>query len=197
MILGRDAELDDLRLFLGSIPAGPSALVLEGAPGIGKTTLWLEGVAHAEPLGYRVLSSRAAETEAKLSYSALSDLFGDVLSEALPSLPTPQRVALETALVQADSGGASSDPLAVSLATVGVLRALAAAGPVIVAIDDVQWLDASSARVLSFAFRRLIDERVGVLVSLRLGSRLEGRSDRRRPRRVERGSGPRWADGRG
>jgi DNA-binding CsgD family transcriptional regulator len=170
VILGRDAELDDLRMFLGSILDGPSALVLEGVAGIGKTTLWLEAVSGARRHGYRMLLTKAAEAEARLSYSALSDLFGDVLTEALPALPTPQRLALETALLRQEPSRPSSDQLAVSLASVGVLKALAAAGPLIVAIDDVQWLDAPSARVLAFALRRLIDERIGVVVSLRLGS---------------------------
>jgi DNA-binding CsgD family transcriptional regulator len=170
VILGRDAELDDLRLFLGSIPDGPSGLVLEGAAGIGKTTLWLEAVAGARQSGYRVLLTKAAESEARLSYSALSDLFGDVLTEALPALPTPQRLALETALLREGPSRQSSDQLAVSLASVGVLRGLAVTGPVIMAIDDAQWLDAPSARVLAFALRRLTDERVGVVESVRLGS---------------------------
>jgi DNA-binding CsgD family transcriptional regulator len=174
VILGRDAELDGLRQYLGSVPDGPSALVLEGAAGIGKTTLWLEGMAAATRLGFRVLSTRAAESEARLSYSALSDLFGEVLTETLPSLPTPQRLALETALLLTRSGEASADQLAVSLASVGVLRDIAAAGPVVVAIDDVQWLDAPSARVLSFALRRLLEEPVGLMLSLRLGSDSKG-----------------------
>jgi DNA-binding CsgD family transcriptional regulator len=174
VILGRDGELEDLRLFLGSIPEGPSALVLEGAAGIGKTTLWLEGVVAARHQGYRVMLAKAAESEAKLSYSALSDLFGSVLVETLPSLPAAQRNALETALIQAPVGRAAADQLAVSLASAGVLKSLSSGGPLLVAIDDVQWLDAPSARVLAFAIRRLTDERVGLLVSLRLGSGSKG-----------------------
>jgi DNA-binding CsgD family transcriptional regulator len=174
VILGRDDELDQVGLFLGSIPTGPSALVLEGAAGIGKTTLWLEGVAAARQNGYLVLTARAAESEARLSYSALGDLFAEVVDEALPSLPTPQRHALEMALLRTEAHGAPPDQRAVSLASVGVVRTLAAAGPLVVAIDDVQWLDVSSARVLSFVLRRLSDERVGVLVSLRLGSGSKG-----------------------
>jgi DNA-binding CsgD family transcriptional regulator len=174
VILGRDDELDEMGRFLQSVPAGPSALLLEGAAGIGKTTLWLEGAASARRAGYRVLSARAAESEARLSYSALGDLFAGVLDEALPSLPTPQRRALETALLRDEGEGAPPDQRAVSLASSGVVRALAASEPLVVAIDDVQWLDTSSARVLSFALRRLSDERVGVIASLRLGSGSKG-----------------------
>jgi len=174
VILGREDELHELGRFLQSIPAGPSALLLEGAAGIGKTTLWLEGAASARQAGYRVLTARAAESEARLSYSALGDLFAGALDETLPSLPGPQRRALETALLRDEVGGAPPDQRAVSLASSGVLRALAASEPLVVAIDDVQWLDTSSARVLSFALRRLSDERVGVIASLRLGSGSKG-----------------------
>ena len=90
-----------------------------------------------------MLASRAAESEARLSYAALSDVFGGVLDEALPGLPPPQAHALRTALLQAEEGG--PDPRAVSLASVNVVRTLATAGPLVLAIDDVQWLDTPSA----------------------------------------------------
>ena len=56
MILGRDLELAEIRRFLGSVPAGPSVLFLEGVAGIRKTTLWLEGIADARRMGYRLWS---------------------------------------------------------------------------------------------------------------------------------------------
>jgi len=74
-ILGRDAELAQVTHFIGSVSGGPSALILEGAAGIGKTTLWHAGVSFARARGHRVLSCRAAESEARLSYAALGDLF--------------------------------------------------------------------------------------------------------------------------
>jgi DNA-binding CsgD family transcriptional regulator len=144
-------------------------LILEGSPGIGKTTLWLAGLDLARGRGYRVLASRAAESEARLSYTALGDLFAGVLDEALPGLPPPQARALRAALLQSEGGG-SPDQRAVSLASVNVVRTLAMAGPLVVAVDDVQWLDTPSARVLSFVLRRLSDEPVGLLLSLRVGA---------------------------
>jgi hypothetical protein len=145
-ILGRDAELAEVKSFIGSGSGGPSALLLEGTAGIGKTTLWRAGVSFARARGHRVLSCRAAEAEARLSYAALGDLF----DFELPDLPAPQRRALDAALLRAEAEGAPPDQRAVSVASLGVLRALAASAPVIVAIDDVQWLDAPSARVLAF-----------------------------------------------
>lgn len=165
-ILGRDTELAQVESFIGSAPGAPSSLLLEGPAGIGKTTLWQAGLSFARARGHRVLSCRAAESEARLSYAALGDLF----DFELPDLPAPQQRALDAALLRAEVEGAPPDQRAVSVASLGVLRALAASGPVIVAIDDVQWLDVASARVLAFVVRRLEDVPVRILAALRLGS---------------------------
>jgi DNA-binding CsgD family transcriptional regulator len=164
-VLGREAELDQVRSFV-SASGRPSALILEGTAGIGKTTLWHAGVSVARAQGQRVLSCRAAEPEARLSYAAL----GDLLDCELPELPAPQQRALDAALLRAEVEGAPPDQRAVSLAALGVLRALASAGPVLIAIDDVQWLDAPSARVLAFVVRRVEDAPIRVLVARRAGS---------------------------
>jgi predicted ATPase len=140
-IVGREGELARVKSFIGSVPEGPSALLLEGAAGIGKTTLWHAGVSIARARGHRVLVCRAAESEARLSYAALGDLF----DFELPDLPAPQKRALDAALLRAEFEGAPPDQRAVSVASLGVLRALATSGPVVIAIDDVQWLDAPSA----------------------------------------------------
>jgi DNA-binding CsgD family transcriptional regulator len=165
-ILGRDAELAKVQYFLGSVSRGPSALVLEGTAGIGKTTVWHAGVSLARAEGHRVLPCRAAESEARLSYAALGDLF----DFELPDLPAPQKRALDAALLRAEVEGAPPDQRAVAVASLGALRTLAASDPVIVAIDDVQWLDAPSARVLAFVVRRLEDAPIRILVALRVGS---------------------------
>ncbi len=101
-ILGRDSELAEVASFIGSAPGAPSCLLLEGPAGIGKTTLWHAGVSLARARGHRVLSCRAAESEARLSYAALGDLF-DV---ELPDLPAPQQRALDAALLRAEVQGA-------------------------------------------------------------------------------------------
>jgi DNA-binding CsgD family transcriptional regulator len=165
-ILGRDGELARVNDFLESASGGPAALILEGAAGIGKTTLWRAGVSFARARGHRVLACRAAESEARLSYAGLGDLF----DFELPSLPAPQRRALDAALLRAEVEGAPPDQRAVSVASLGVLRALAASEPVMIAIDDVQWLDAPSARVLAFVVRRLGDAPIRILVALRVGA---------------------------
>ena len=119
-----------------------------------------------------MLSCAPAEVEAALSYSSLADLLAGVEPEVLAVLPTPQRDALEVALLRAGPSGAVAGQRAVAMGALSVLEELAAATPVVVAIDDVQWLDRPSARVLEFAARRLESRPVGFLLSLRTGGSL-------------------------
>ncbi len=166
-VIGRESELAILHRFLDSIPTGPSALLLSGDPGIGKTTVWKEGLAGAQLRRYRTLSCRPVEAETRLSYAALGDLLEPVLEEALPAVPEPQRRALEVALLRSPSSGARADQRAVSLAVLGCLRSVASTSPVVVAVDDLQWMDLPSARVLQFVVRRLKDEQVGLMTAAR------------------------------
>jgi DNA-binding CsgD family transcriptional regulator len=130
-------------------------LVLEGEAGIGKSTLWLAGVEQAHEGGLRVLTSRPAEAEQGLAHAALGDLLEGVADEVLPALAAPRRRALEVALLRVEAGDDAVDPRAVGIATHGALQTLADGRPLLVAIDDVQWLDASTADALAFALRRL------------------------------------------
>ena len=171
-VVGREPELAILDRFLDTLPAGPEALVLSGEAGIGKTTVWKEGMDGARRRRYRTLSCGPAEAETRLSYAALGDLLEPVLEEALPTLPEPQRRALEVALLRAPSSGARGDQRGVSLAVLGCLRSAAASTPVVVAVDDIQWMDLPSARVLQFVVRRLKDEPVGLMAAVR-GSDLD------------------------
>jgi len=166
-VVGREPELAVLQRFLDSIPSAPSALLLSGDPGIGKTTVWKEGLADALLRDYRILSCGPIEAETRLSYAALGDLLEPILEEALPSLPEPQRLALEVALLRSPSSGARADQRAVSLAVLGCLRSVASTSPVVVAVDDIQWMDLPSARVLQFVVRRLKDEQVALMTAAR------------------------------
>jgi len=170
-VLGRSAEVAALEAF--ARPGSLRALLLDGPAGIGKTTLWLEGVRLAEEGGARVLTARPASEEAKLSFAGVSDLLAPVLEATLPMLPAPQRRALEVALLLRDPDEEAAGDRAVFAAFTGILRGLAASGPVLVAIDDVQWLDPPSAAALAFAVARLDAEAsVGLLVARR-SERLE------------------------
>jgi DNA-binding CsgD family transcriptional regulator len=166
-VIGRESELELLDRFLDGVPAGHGALLMSGEAGIGKTTVWRQGLDGALQRGYRTLSCVPVEAETRLSYAALGDLLEPVLEEALPTLPEPQRAALEVALLRAPSSGGRADQRAVSLAVLGCLRSVASSTPVVVAIDDIQWMDLPSARVLQFVVRRLKGEPVGLMSAAR------------------------------
>src|SRR5512132_2446902 len=151
-MVGREAEVGVLHRFLDD-ESPARALVLTGPPGVGKTTLWEAGISAARERGLRVLSAQPSGAEAELSFAALIDLCDGVGADALTSVPAPQRAALEVALLRAEPTGAPPRPDAIALGLLNGLRALAAEQPVLVAIDDVQWLDAPSADALTFAVR--------------------------------------------
>jgi len=167
-IVGREDELASLCTFLGPAAAGQAALVLEGEPGIGKSTLWLAGVEDARGRSFLVLSSRPAEAERGLAHAGLGDLFEGVLDDVLPELSAPRRRALEIALLVEEASGDAVDPRALAVAVRGALEVLSAKGPLVIAIDDVQWLDASSSSALAFALRRLDESDMRLLLARRL-----------------------------
>jgi DNA-binding CsgD family transcriptional regulator len=167
-VIGRDAELAGIAAFVTRISEGPAVLLIEGDAGVGKTTLWHAGV-NGVMASAAVLSCRPAQTEATMAFAGLSDLLAGVIGDVLGDLPAPQRRALEAALLLSE--GSRSDHQAVGAGTLSALRALAARSPVLIAVDDVQWLDRPSARALAFAVRRLEHEPVRMLASLRSGLR--------------------------
>jgi DNA-binding CsgD family transcriptional regulator len=168
-VVGRDAELGVLRDFVTGVSDGASALVLEGEAGMGKTTLWRAGVEAAEASALCVLQAEPAESETALSFSALGDLLDPVLDEALGPLAAGQRSALARALVLEEVEGPPPDAHAAGVALLNALRGLAGTRAVLVAVDDVQWLDAASAGALAYAARRLRTEPVGILLARRSG----------------------------
>ncbi|MBV9684315.1 MAG: AAA family ATPase [Solirubrobacterales bacterium] len=152
---------------------GARAVVLEGEPGVGKTALWRRALGAAPARGWRILTSAPARTESRLAFAALGDLFDLEIDEALAGLPTPQRRVLEVALLRSGErlSADAIDERMIGVATLAVLRALAARAPCVVAIDDLQWVDASSAGAIRFALRRLGNEPILVLATRRLGPR--------------------------
>jgi DNA-binding CsgD family transcriptional regulator len=169
-VIGREEEHAALSAFVDAIPAGTCSLVLHGEPGIGKTTLWEDGIQVAGSQGMRVLAARAGQAESQLSFTVLSDLLADVDDDVLAALPAPQRTALEVALLRRDPAGRPPEPRAISAGLLGALRLLSERGPLLVAIDDIQWLDAASAEAFHFAVRRLRAEPIGLLLTERSGA---------------------------
>lgn len=169
-LFGREAELDRVHAFLGRREELPAALLIEGPAGAGKTTIWRAGVEAAAAAGYLVLECRPVGAEVQLSHAALSDLLEPHLTEVLPTLPRPQRRALEVALLLEGDGGSPPARRAVAAGALNTLRALARDRPVLIAIDDAQWVDAPSAEVIEFAVRRLGTAPVAILASRRVSS---------------------------
>jgi ATP/maltotriose-dependent transcriptional regulator MalT len=166
-IVGRERELETVERVLSAVPGGTCGVILAGEPGIGKSTVWQAALRLAEQRGYLVTSSRPAEPEARLSYAALGDLLGDAVEALGDALPEPQRRALDIALLRAEGPMRGADRRAVALATLGALKLLSSDKPLVLAVDDLQWLDVASASALSFALRRLGDAPVGVVAALR------------------------------
>jgi DNA-binding CsgD family transcriptional regulator len=168
--VGRTEELAAIADFLeAGVPA--CAVVIEGEPGIGKSTVWQAALDAAAGRGFRTVRARPAESETKLAFSSLADLLEGALEDVLDGLPPPQRRALDVALLIEDAGGARPDRRAVSAGLLSVLRSLAAQEPLLVAIDDIQWLDPSSAAALEFVARRLGETPVALLLARRSSGR--------------------------
>src|SRR3954470_21649538 len=190
-LLGRRSESKTLDRLLEAVRAGESrALVLRGAPGVGKTAL-LEYVVE-RATGCRVARAAGVQSEMELAFAGLHQLCAPML-DRLDRLPGPQRDALRTAFGM--SAGAPPDRFLVGLAVLSLLADVAEERPLMCIVDDAQWLDQISAQVLSFVARRLLAERVGLLFALREpadGQELAGLPERG-PRRGDRsaaGPGP-------
>src|SRR5262245_53792809 len=165
-VLGRGAELEAAGAAFDHLGSGPTALLIEGPAGIGKTAFWHASIALALDRGARLLTTRAAEAEARLAFSGLADLLGD-LDDLIADLPAPQRRAIDLALLRAEPDDTTVDPRAVAAGTTTILRRLAAERPLVVAIDNAQWLDSTTADALIFAARRLGDAAVGFVATVR------------------------------
>jgi DNA-binding CsgD family transcriptional regulator len=141
-------------------------LVFEGQPGIGKTTLWTTAVQRARGCGFRVLSARAADVESVSAYATLAELLAEVDPEVWSDLPTPQRLGVDQILSRTRIPGAPTEQRVVAAAFLSILGRLVGDGPVLLAFDDLQWLDPSSVHVLAYAARRLSGP-IGVIGTLR------------------------------
>jgi DNA-binding CsgD family transcriptional regulator len=178
-IVGREAEIAAIDAFLGDRAGLPGSLVIEGPAGAGKSTLWREAIDRAGASGYLALTARPSGAEIQLAFAALADILEAQLVEVAGELPAPQRRALEVALLLAGEAGLAPDQRAIAAGTLNAVRALARRRPVLLAIDDAQWLDAPSGDILAFVLRRLRDEPVALVASWRTESldataRLEG-----------------------
>lgn len=184
-VVGRDAELIAIDRALAERET-LVALAIEGEPGIGKTTLWMEAIHRADARGWRVLRARPAAAESKLAFSVVADLLGAVGDEELPVLPPPQRLAVDVATSQAHPPDSGVPARALGAAMVSILSALAAREHLVIAIDDLQWADPQTAGALRFAFRRLADVPLTVITTRRVDAAVPPTNDDILPEGTER-----------
>jgi ATP/maltotriose-dependent transcriptional regulator MalT len=154
--------------FLASVRSGASALVVEGEAGIGKTTVWLAALERALVAGIRVLSTRATSAESVLAYTSLAALLDELDDAAFAELPAPQRLAIDRVLLRRSADGPVTDQRAVGAAFLSIVERLAEESPVLVAIDDLQWIDPPSRLIITAVTRRLAGP-IGLLATVRDG----------------------------
>lgn len=162
-VLGREAELSELAGMLAAARHGHSAaLLIRGEPGVGKTTLLQEFTRRAT--GATIVSTAGIASESDVTFSSLADLLVP-LAEHLSQLASHQREALAGAL--ALGSPVPSDPLTLGAATLSLIAAAAERQPVVVLVDDLQWIDGPSRRMLHFAARRLRTDGIVMLFAAR------------------------------
>lgn len=170
MLIGRDTELATLDLFVRGCAASSGVMTVVAPPGAGKTTVLTSIVAAVDP-GTLVLRAASTAAESALAYAGLGDLFGGLhdLDTHVEHLGEMHRYAFDAAMLRAPAPpGVTVDARSVGGAITAVLGRLAANQPVLVAIDDVHWLDEESASALAFALRRLPPSGVTVLATRRV-----------------------------
>jgi predicted ATPase len=168
-LFGRSAEIRSMVGFVTGLRR-PSVLLLEGQAGIGKTSLWNAAVERAQEQPVQTLTAFPSAAETRLPYAGLGDLLGGLDGHALGGLPENYRRALDVALLRLEHTPTEGTyQRAVSAAVLHLFRKLTDQAPVLVAIDDVQWLDPPSAQALTFAFRRLEERPAGLLMTVRSG----------------------------
>ncbi|MBV2353856.1 AAA family ATPase [Streptomyces sp. J2-1] len=164
LLIGRTEELHFIRRFFTEASVRGGALVITGDPGIGKSALLGAVTEDAQANGATVLRVAGVQFEADISYSGLNQLVVPLLPY-LDGLGAAHRDALRVAT--GIGSGTAPDRLLVSTATLLLLRQVAEKAPVLLVVDDVPWLDRSTAVVLGFVARRLIGSRIGFLASAR------------------------------
>jgi DNA-binding CsgD family transcriptional regulator len=162
-LLGRQRERDALDRLLEAARGGNGGvLVVRGEPGVGKSAL-LDYAVEAGP-EFSVARAAGIEAETELPFAAVHQLCSPSLEHMEP-LPAPQRDALAVALGL--TAGSAPSPFLVGLAVLGLLSDAAEEQPLLCAVDDAQWLDLASARVLAFLARRLLAERIALVFATR------------------------------
>ena len=165
MLIGRERELFAIDQALAAARLGKSArLVIRGEPGIGKTALLQYAIERAESM--RVLQARGVEFEADVPFAGLSELLQPAL-DRLDRLPAFHADALRSSLGLGPR--IEPDRLIIGAAMLGLISAFADEAPLLITVDDGQWLDRASTEAIGFVARRLVADPVAVIIAVREG----------------------------
>lgn len=161
--MSRDHEIGRIDHLLRQVSTGQSrVLVLAGEAGVGKTSLLNVAAAHAERM--TVVRASGVAGADQMAFAGLVGLLRPIVG-MLDELPEPQAEVLQVVLGRRNGKG--GEPFLLGVAVLGILAAASETTPVLVLVDDMQWMDAPSAQALLFALRRLHADRVGALIAVR------------------------------
>lgn len=166
-LVGRGRELTFFEDRLIHLPEGGGAVVVSGEAGIGKSSLLDAVRTQAAHHGLAMLTTSGFQSEQHVAFAALQRLLRPVLPSQ-SRLPGPQRSALEAAFGLDDV--VAPDFFLVALASLGLLSEAAADAPLLLVVEDAEWLDAATSDVLAFVSRRLELEAILVLFAVRNGT---------------------------
>nr|WP_237331323.1 helix-turn-helix transcriptional regulator [Streptomyces mexicanus] len=172
MVVGRETETADIVRRVATDRSHSEVLIVTGEPGVGKSVLLRLAADRVRREGGRVLRAVGSESEAHLAFAGLHQMLRPVLGE-LDGLPPRQRSALR-AVLGLDECTDAPDAMLVGLAVLTLVSDLAEPAPLLVVVDDAQWIDRASLDVLSFVARRMDSEPVTLLVGVRAGAALPG-----------------------
>jgi DNA-binding CsgD family transcriptional regulator len=165
-LIGRDGELAEILRLVDHAAVRGGVLVVRGDAGIGKSALLEAASERAAALGAVIARTRGVQSEAQLPFAGLHQLLRPFLPH-LDRLPAPQRRAVESAFGISD--GDAPDVYLVGLASLGLLSEAATQGPLVLLVEDAQWLDPTSWDVVAFLARRVDVDPIVVLAAARSG----------------------------
>src|SRR3989442_6131628 len=164
VLIEREQECAVLGALGDRLGDGGGTVVVRGEAGIGKSVLLQRVRGRAEAQGARPLVTVGVESEAEVAFAGLHQLLRPVIG-ALAQQPEPQRQVLEAALGL--GGDHTPDPFRVAVAAFQLICDVADSVPLVLIVDDAQWLDQSTLNVIAFIARRLEVEHVGLVAAIR------------------------------
>jgi DNA-binding CsgD family transcriptional regulator len=165
--VGRHDEVAAIERFLGTLGGRSRVLLVEGEPGIGKTTMVQAAARSASERGCMLLAAAPAESEMPLDFAGLADLLATVPKTLIEGLPRPQRDAVFVSVLRTEPPTVPPDSRTIATAIVALVREMARKQPVLVLIDDIHWLDTPSADAVAFMLRRVGGSPVGLIGAVR------------------------------